>query len=100
MTENLIPQQEVRIAIRFKTTNIPGELRDRPTRIAEDFARWKLSRSFSYNYDFIHLHPDIYLTTLQSVWLLCDFNVDGKVSKVETVPIQWWTVTYDQQQSP
>ena len=100
MTEKLIPQQEVRIAIRFQTTNIPGELKDRPTRIAEDFARWKLSRSFSYNHDFIHLQPDVYLTTPQSAWLLCDFNVNGKVPKVETIQIQWWTVTYDQQQLP
>lgn len=100
MTENLILQQEIRVAIRFNTTNIPGKLMDRPRRVAEDFATSKLSRSFSYDYDFIHLHPDIYLTTTQSVWLLCDFNVRGKVLRVEAVPIQWWSISYDQQQSP
>jgi hypothetical protein len=73
---------------------------NRPRRVAEDFATSKLSRSFSYDHDFIHLHPDFYLTTAQSVWLLCDFNVRGKVLRVETVPIQWWNVSYDQQQSP
>jgi hypothetical protein len=100
MTENSIPQQEIRIAIRFNTTNVPGKLIDRPRRIAEDFATSKLSRRFSSDSDFIHLHPDFYLTTPQSVWMLCDFNVRGKVLQVEAVPIQWWNVSYDDQQSP
>jgi len=93
-------QQEIRIAIRFITSNVPGQPRDRPRRVADDFASSKLSRSFSYDHDFVHLHPDIYLDTTQSVWLLCDFNVYAKVPRVEAVPIQWWVVSYDQQQSP
>jgi hypothetical protein len=89
MTEDLIPQQQIRIAIRFNTTNVPGKLLDRPSRIANDFATWKLSRGFSYDYDFIHLHPDVYLTTAQPAWVLCGFNVRGRVPQVDAVPIQW-----------
>lgn len=100
MTENLIPQQEIRIAIRFKTTNVPGGLMDRARRVAEDFATSNLSRRFSFDYDFIHFHPDFYLTTPRSVWMLCDFNVREKVLQVEAVPIEWWSVSYDDQQSP
>lgn len=100
MTENLIPQQEIRVAIRFNTTNVPGKLMDRPRRVTEDFATSKLSRRFSFDYDFIHLHPDFYLTTAQSVWMLCDFNVREQVLQVEAVPVQWWNVSYDHQQSP
>jgi len=100
MTESVIPQQELRIAIRFNTVNVPGKPLDRPKRIAEDFATFMLSRSFSYDYDFIHLTPDVFLPTSQSVWILCDFNICDKVREVATIPIQWWYVRYDQQQSP
>lgn len=100
MTENLIPQQEIRIAIRFITTNVPGEPRDRLRRVAGDFAQSKLSRVFNSDSDFFHWPPDFYLTTSKRVWMLCDFNIRGKVLRVDAVPVQWWSVSYDQNQSP
>ncbi|KAI9767961.1 MAG: hypothetical protein M1840_005273 [Geoglossum simile] len=100
MAKNPIPQCEIRIAIRFDTTNVPGEPRNRLRRIANDFAESKLSRMFDSDSDFFHWAPDFHLTTSKRVWMLCDFNICGKVLQVDAVPIQWWNVTYDDQQSP
>ncbi|KAE9373869.1 hypothetical protein N431DRAFT_438985 [Stipitochalara longipes BDJ] len=100
MAKNLIQQHEIRIAIRFDTTNIPGEPRNRLRRIANDFAELKLSRMFDSDSDFFHWPPDFHLTTSKRVWMLCDFNIRGKVLQVDAVPIKWWNVTYDDPQSP
>jgi hypothetical protein len=100
MAKNPIPQHEIRIAIRFDTTNVPGEPRNRLRRIANDFAESKLSRMFDSDSDFFHWPPDFHLTTSKRVWMLCDFNIRDKVLQVDAVPIQWWNVTYDDQQSP
>jgi hypothetical protein len=95
MAKDLSPQPEIRIAIRFDTTNVPGELRNRLRRIANDFAESKLSRKFDSDSDFFHWPPDFDLTTSKRIWMLCDFNISGKVLQVDAVPIQWWNVTYD-----
>lgn len=96
----MIAGLETRIAIRFNTTNVPGDPINRPRRVANDFAVTTLSRSFDFDHDFIHFHPEFYDDGAKSVWLLCDFNVHGRVDRVEAVPIQWWTVSYDQNQLP
>jgi hypothetical protein len=99
MTEKFNPQEEMRIAIRYHTINVPGAPIDRAKRIAQDFASFKLRRSFSYNLDFIHLPPDFESNTPKWVWILCDFNVCEKIAQVEKVPIQFWKVSYNQQSS-
>jgi hypothetical protein len=99
MAKNLSPQHEIRIAIRFDTTNVPGEPRNRLRRIADDFAKSKLLRMFDSDSDFFYWSPEFDLTTSKRIWMLCDFNISGKVLQVDAVPIQWWNVTYDDQQS-
>jgi hypothetical protein len=99
MIEKFNPQEEMRIAIRYHTINVPGAPIDRAKRIAQDFASFKLRRSFSYNLDFIHLPPDFESNTPKWVWILCDFNVCEKIAQVEKVPIQFWKVSYNQQSS-
>jgi hypothetical protein len=93
------PQHEIRIAIRYHTTNVPGEPKNRLRRIADDFAKLELSRHFDSASDFFHWPPDFDITTSKRIWMLCDFNISGKVLQVDAVPIQWWNVTYDDQQS-
>ena len=96
----MVPQPAIRIAIRFNTTNVPGEPMNRLKRIANDFAESKLSRKFDSKSDFFHLPPDFYITTSKRIWMLCDFNVYDRISDVDAVRIQWWNVTYDDQQPP
>jgi hypothetical protein len=84
---------ELRIAIRCTTTDIPGLQSDRGSRVADDFAMWTLSRHFSYDTDFIHLPAEIDGDIQKSVWILCDFNVRERRSVLD-VPIQFWKANY------
>ena len=99
MAKNLNPQQEMRVAIRFNTTNVPGEPLKRGRRIATEFAQVMLDRGLTHN-DFIHLPADFYSDTSQTLYILCDFNIRDKVPRVEGVPLEFWKVNYDTQQCP
>lgn len=92
-------RDELRIAILFTTTNIPGAQSQRGDRVANDFASRKLSRSFSYETDFVHLPADFDSDIRKAVWILCDFNV-GERRSASDIPIQFWKVNYDEMQSP
>ncbi|PVH83290.1 hypothetical protein DL98DRAFT_113785 [Cadophora sp. DSE1049] len=99
MAENINSQQEMRVAIRFNTTNVPGEPLKRCRRIAIDFAQLMLNRGLSHD-DFVHLPADFYSNTSQMLYILCDFNICDRVPHVENVPVEFWKVSYDMQQSP
>lgn len=86
---------EVRIAIRYTTVNVPGSPSNRAQQVADDFAVSKLSRHFSYDQDFIHCPPDFDSDTRKSVWILCDFNVRQRQPEVDKIPTEFWKVTYD-----
>lgn len=99
MAEHLDSQQEKRVAIRFNTTNVPGEPRQRCRQIATDFAQLMLNRGLSHD-DHVHLPADFYSNTSQMLYTLCDFNIRDKVPHVENITTEFWKVTYDGQQSP
>lgn len=86
-------QEELRIAIRCTTTDIPGLQSNRGSRVANDFAMWKLSRHFSYVADFTHLPAEFDSGIQKAVWILCDFNVHERRSVLD-IPIQFWKVNY------
>jgi hypothetical protein len=65
MAKDPSPQHEIRIAIRFDTTNVPGEPKNRLRRIANDFAKSKLSREFDSDSDF-STGPPILISRLAS----------------------------------
>jgi hypothetical protein len=92
-------QREIRVAIRYNTVNVPGLSIDRAQRIAEDFASSKLGRHFSYDQDFIHCPSDFDSDTPKSVWILCDFNVRDRLPQINIVPVEYWKVHYDREQS-
>jgi len=91
--------EELRIAIRYNTLDVPGLSSNRAQRVADDFAVWKLSRHFSYDQDFIHCPSDFDSDTSKSVWVLCDFNVRDRHPEVNNVPTQFWKVNYGNMQS-
>ncbi|KAG4437281.1 hypothetical protein IFR05_007219 [Cadophora sp. M221] len=99
MADHLDSQQEKRVAIRFNTTNVPGEPRRRCRRIATDFAQLMLNRGLSHD-DCVHLPADFYSNTPQMLYTLCDFNIRDRVPHVESITTEFWKVTYDLQQSP
>jgi hypothetical protein len=85
---------ELRIAIRCTTTDIPGEQSDRGSRVADDFALWKRSRHFSCDADFVHLPAEFDSDIQKVIWILCDFNVRER-RFVQDIPIQFWKVKYN-----
>jgi hypothetical protein len=87
--------EELRIAIRFTTVGVPGLPAHRPTTVANDFATWKLSRSFSEDRDFVHLSTDFDSDVPKRVWILCDFNIRELRSEVHNIPIEFWKVKYN-----
>ena len=95
MAKDLRLQQELRVAILYRTVNVPGQPNDRAHRIAEDFAASKLSRKFSRDHDFIHCPPDFDSDASKSTWILCDFNISGRLAQVENIPVQYWKVNYN-----
>ncbi|KAH7361010.1 hypothetical protein BKA65DRAFT_196985 [Rhexocercosporidium sp. MPI-PUGE-AT-0058] len=99
MVDNVNSQSEIRVAIRFNTTNVPGEPLRRGRQIATEFARLMLNRDLSHD-DFVHLPADFYSNTSQMLYILCDFNIRDRIVHVENVKIEFWKVTYDMQQSP
>ena len=90
--------QELRIAIRYNTVNVPGLPSNRAQQIANDFAMLKLSRHFSYNQDFIHCPSDFDSEAPKSVWILCDFNICHRHPEVDKIPTQFWKVNYGSMQ--
>ena len=91
--------EELRIAIRYNTVNVPGLPSHRAQQIADDFAISKLLRHFSYDQDFIHCSSDFDSDAPKSVWILCDFNVRQRRPEVNNIPTEFWKVTYDNEQS-
>ena len=91
--------EELRIAIRYKTTDVPGLPADRAQRVATDFAMWKLSRQFSYEQDYVHCSSEFDSEATKAVWILCDFNVHDRRLDVNNIPIQFWKVEYGSIQS-
>ncbi len=90
---------ELRIVIRYNTSNAPGLPRNRAQQVANDFALSKLSRPFRYDQDFIHLPADYDSDSTKSIWILCDFNVHQRQSKINNIPTEFWKVTYDDKES-
>jgi hypothetical protein len=86
--------EEFRIAIQYKTTDVPGLPADRAQRVANDFALWKLSRQFSYKQDYIHCSSEFDSDVPKAVWILCDFNVRDRRTDINKIPTQFWKVDY------
>lgn len=101
MEKQNVPEmaEELRIAIRYNSLDVPGLSSNRAQRVADDFAVLKLSRHFSYDQDFIHCPSDFDSDTSRSVWILCDFNVRDPRPEVKNIPTQFWKVNYGNIQS-
>ena len=97
--DNVSGLDEIRIAVRYTTTDIPGPPSERGRRIAVDLAKWKLSRHFRENTDFIHLPTNFDSAERTVAWILCDFNVHKHRSVVD-IPIQFYRVRYSSNESP
>ena len=98
MAKDLRLQQELRVAILYHTTTVPGQPKDRAHRIADDFATSKLRRNFSHDHDFIHCPPDFDSDASKSTWILCDFNIRDRLTQVENIPVEYWKVKYSSAQ--
>lgn len=88
--------EEFRVAIRYTTVDVPGLPADRPKTIANDFATYKLRRSFSEGQDFVHLCTDFDSDVPKRVWILCDFNIHEQRSEVHQIPLEFWNVRYNE----
>ena len=100
MAETPNQRDEVRVALRYQTLNVPGSSIERATKVANDFAIIHFERHFSYDTDFIHLPCDFDCEESKNVWILCDFNVQNPIAHVKEVPLQSWKVTYNSERQP
>jgi hypothetical protein len=92
--QNTTMAEELRIAIRYNTLNVPSLPNHRAEHVANDFAIWKLSRRFDHDRDFIHRPSDFDSSAAKSVWILCDFNVRHPRPDLNHIPMEFWKVTY------
>ncbi|KAH6706212.1 hypothetical protein BKA61DRAFT_616067 [Leptodontidium sp. MPI-SDFR-AT-0119] len=86
--------EELRIAIRYNTLDVPSLPSHRAQQVANDFAILKLSRHFSNDQDFIHCPTDFDNSASKYVWILCDFNVRDRRPDLHNIPTQFWKVNY------
>ena len=93
-------KEEVRVALRYQSLNMPGVSIERAKRVANDFSKIHFQMHFTYETDFIHLPYDFDCDERKNVWILCDFNVRKPIDHVEEVPLQSWKVTYTSEQQP
>lgn len=100
MAKQLNLSQELRIALRYKSTNVPGPAAERAKRVATDFASNHLERPFDYNRDFIHLPSDFDCSEPKTIWILCDFNVQKPIDYVKAIPFEGWKVNYNSEHMP
>ena len=91
-------QTQVRVALRYVTSNVPGLPAESANRVASDFAIIHLLRSFTPNTDFIHLPCDFDSEEGKRIWVLCDFNIERPIDRHEGIYTESWKVSYDQEQ--
>ena len=63
---------ELRVAIRFTTTGIPGLPADRAKHVANDFAMLNLGRNFTWDRDHIHYPSNFDSEEKIPLWMLVD----------------------------
>ena len=83
---SLAVRNELRVAIRFNTIDVPASPVDRATRVVNDFAIFYLQRPFSWGIDFINFSADFDSTVPKPAWIICDFNLGERCIQVENVP--------------
>lgn len=91
---------ELRVAIRYQSTNVPSSTSDRARYVANNFAAQSLGRSFDYSQDFVHLPSDFDTSKPKNIWILCDFNVRDPIKDIQKIPFQAWKVQYDPENKP
>lgn len=91
---------ELCVAIRYRSTNVPGSVSDRARFVASDFATRSLGRSFDYSQDFVHLPFDFDTAEPKNIWILCDFNVRDPIEDIQKIPFQAWKVRYELENKP
>lgn len=93
-------QSELRVVIRYKTTDIPGSPVDRARRVVNEFAMPHLNRPFSWNTDHIHCSSDFDSENSKHVWIMCDFNIKQQHIDVETIPVMCVQAHYGEETTP
>ena len=93
-------QSELRVVIRYKTTDIPGSPVDRARRVVNEFAMPHLKRPFSWNTDHIHCSCDFDSENSKHVWIMCDFNIKEQHIDVEAIPVMCVQVHYGEETTP
>jgi hypothetical protein len=81
-------EEELRIVVQYKTSNIPTFPGDRAQRVFDDFASFKLHRRFSWGKNFIHFSGGFDSDINKPVWVMCDFNIRGHLSTAENIPLE------------
>ncbi|KAL5313699.1 hypothetical protein ACEPPN_018120 [Leptodophora sp. 'Broadleaf-Isolate-01'] len=89
------PGIELRVAIRFTTTQIPGPPAGRARHIADDFAVLNLGRNFTWDRDHIYYPSNFDSEEKIPLWMLVDFNIKDQISDIDSILTQYWKVGYD-----
>lgn len=100
VSNSLAVQNELRVAIRFNTVDVPVSPTDRAQRVVNDFAMFYLRRHFSWSSDFIHFSPEFDSNVPKPAWIMCDFNIGERYIQVEKVPTKCWQVHYGEEMMP
>ncbi|KAI9886847.1 MAG: hypothetical protein M1823_001346 [Watsoniomyces obsoletus] len=90
-----IPPTEARVVLRFNTGRVPGDRLKRPSKVRDDFCH-HLGREFSWKTDHECLSPECISVEPMKAYILIDFNVQTKGLDLDTIPLFYVAVAYDE----
>lgn len=87
-------QEQRRLYLRFKTSNVPGEAGKRNEVLTKDLCYQLLGRELSQKTDHVYV-SGLYDMPNQVAYLIFDLNISGSESRLEDIPISCYNVSYN-----
>jgi hypothetical protein len=89
--------EELRVVIRYTTTDVPGPPSERAKRIANELTQNQLYRTLNLDTDYIHLSTEFDSTQPKKAWILYDFNVRDRRStnQLDDTPVHFFRANYN-----
>jgi hypothetical protein len=86
-------EDQIRIYLRFRTSNVPGEAGRRDKVLTRDFCQQVLGRQLSDTTDFVYV-SGLYDQPGQTTYLIFDLNIREPDSDLGDIPLRGYKVTY------
>jgi hypothetical protein len=86
-------QEQQRLYLRFRTSNVPGEAGKRNEVLTKDLCHQLLGRQISQETDHVYV-SGLYDKPNQVAYLIFDLNISGSESRLEDIPLSCYKVSY------